>query len=301
MFCRYCGRQVPDDSAFCQHCGKQLSLLESDATPSQGWEYLTLVLNLRRGEAGWVAQESYPAPLAQQHFWNDAMPFTSDVETMMADNGWQPVGEHGPACVELGAYKSAEGFNPLALALGTIATCGVNLLFARTWKFTVKSITLRWRRPTAEEGISEQEIHMWFDKATGELEPWEFDEATGQWVPMDVDELLNRIERQQLLGERQRLTPSSSPTAVPEPVSSPAEGIHPPTAPSLSPIRLTDEEGRIIRLLADGLSNPEIAERLGKSPVHTSLVTTDLLGRFEAETKDELVRMAREKGLLPPK
>ena len=299
MFCRYCGKQVPDDSAFCKHCGKQLGVSETDANLPKGWERLTMVIHYRRGEGGWVAQESYPAPVAQQSFWNDAIPIIHEIETAMTDNGWQPVGEHGPACVELEAYKSAEGKNLLAEALGAVASYGTSLLFAKNWKYTVKSITLKWRRPMMEEGTSEEEFHMWFNTKTGELEPWEFDNATNQWVPMDVDEDGKWSRRQQLPVEQQLSTHSPSPVVTPEPVLSPVESI-PPTTPSVLALQVTGEEERILKLLAKGLSNPEIAERLNKSPVHTSLVTTGLLNRFEANTKDELVRITKEKGLLAP-
>jgi DNA-binding CsgD family transcriptional regulator len=263
---------------------------KTDANLPKGWERLTMIIHYRRGEGGWVAQEAYPAPVAQQNFWNDAIPMIHEIETAMTDDGWQPIGEHGPACVELEAYKSAEGQNPLAMALGAVASYGTSLLFARSWKFTVKSITLEWRRPMMEEGTSEEEFHMWFNTKTGELERWEFDSATNQWVPMDVDEDGNWTRKQQ---------PMHSPAVAPKPVLSPVESVHPPTTPSVLPLEVTDEEGRILMLLAKGLSNPEIAKRLNKSPVHTSLMTTDLLNRFEAETKDELVRIAKEKGFLP--
>ena len=110
MFCRYCGKQVPEESAFCQHCGKQLGVSQqAAASQPKAWERMTVVINFRRGEAGWVAEEAYTAPVAQQSFWNDAQTIIQEIETMAADEGWQPFGHHGPACVELERYKSTEG------------------------------------------------------------------------------------------------------------------------------------------------------------------------------------------------
>lgn len=195
MFCMHCGKQISDDAVFCQYCGKNLRASKIETGTPTGWEYLTFILHLRRGEAGWVAQEAYPAPLAQQYFWNDSAPLINEIRTMMIDNGWQPVGEHGPACIELESYKSAEGKSAVAEAFSAIASYGTSLLFAKNWKFTVKSITLRWRRPKMKEGRSEEEFHMWFNEKTGELERWELDKSTGKWVLMDMDEEGNWIRK----------------------------------------------------------------------------------------------------------
>jgi len=197
MYCRHCGKQISDDAAFCQHCGKQLGVAKTDANPSKGWQYLTSIFHFRRVEGGWVAQESYPAPVAQQKFWNDFTPIVNEIETIMTDGGWQPVGQHGPARIELESYKSAEGNNPLAEALGAIASYGSSLLFNKSWKFTMKTITLRWRRPMMEEGTSEEEIHMLLNTKTGEWETWDLDKTTNKWYPMIQDAEGNWIRKQQ--------------------------------------------------------------------------------------------------------
>ncbi|MBN1449517.1 MAG: zinc-ribbon domain-containing protein [Anaerolineales bacterium] len=208
MFCKYCGKEIPDDSMFCKHCGKQLGMPEIEASQSQGWEYLTIVLHFRRGEAGWVTQEGHPAPVAQQWFWNDYAPLINEIEADMSDNEWQAFGEHGPSCVELDSYKSTEGKSALGMAIGAVASYGTSLLFARSWKFTMKSITLRWRRPTVEEGTSEEELHMWIDPQTGEWEPMKFDNTTKQWVPLEKAELEEDLEQQ--LGLEDKSTSETS-------------------------------------------------------------------------------------------
>jgi len=187
MYCRHCGKQISEDAAFCQYCGKQLIVSSTIATTPQGWERLTIIIHYRRGEAGWVVQESYPVPVAQQTFWNDATPLIQEITTAMTDSGWQPIGEHGPACVELDSYKSAEGKNPLAEAMVAVASYGTSLLFAKNWKYTMKSITLCWRRPMTEEGVSDEEFHMWFNPTTGEFDRWDIDAATNKWYPMIQD------------------------------------------------------------------------------------------------------------------
>lgn len=63
---------------------------------------------------------------------------------------------------------------------------------------------------------------------------------------------------------------------------------------------LTQEEKQVLHLLSKGLANLEIADQLGISPVHASLTTSGLLEKFGADSKDELVNQARQKGYLPP-
>jgi DNA-binding CsgD family transcriptional regulator len=65
-------------------------------------------------------------------------------------------------------------------------------------------------------------------------------------------------------------------------------------------LKPTEEQQRVLELLSQGLSNLEIAEKLGISPVHTSLLTTDLLQKFGVADKAELIRAAQNEGYLPP-
>ena len=274
MFCRYCGKQVPEESAFCQHCGKQLGVSQQTAASQpKAWERMIVVINFRRGEAGWVAEESYTAPVAQQSFWNDAQPLIEEIETAAADDGWQPLGQHGPACVELDRYKSTEGHNPLALALGAVATYGTSLLFAKTWKLTMKSITLRWRRPTTEEGTSEHVVHIWFNAKTDEWEPWQFDKARNQWVLVDEDDSTEYGGNQ-------------SADVLPAPAQRPPE--------------LTEDERRLLTLLAEGLPDKQITNELGMAGLDVNRIALHLCGKLGAKSKDELIQQARGMGLLVP-
>jgi DNA-binding CsgD family transcriptional regulator len=272
MFCRYCGKQVPEESAFCQHCGQQLGVSQqAAASQPMAWERMTVVINFRRGEAGWVAEQAYTAPVAQQSFWNDAQPLIQEIGTMAADEGWQPLGHHGPACVELDRYKSTEGHNRLAMAVSAVATYGGSLLFARSWKFTAKSITLRWRRPATTEGSSERELHFWHNAKTGEWEPWRFDRARNQWVLVDEDD-----------GTEDDGTQSNDVQLL----------------SAQRPPEFTEEEKRLVGLLAEGFSEKHIQYRLGKPGLDVNRMALQLCGKLGAKSKGELIQRAREMGFL---
>jgi len=66
----------------------------------------------------------------------------------------------------------------------------------------------------------------------------------------------------------------------------------------VQPPQLTQDETWILEQLASGLSDAEIADKLGMSPGHVSMMTLSLFGKFGAKSKTELVERAKEKGLL---
>ena len=61
---------------------------------------------------------------------------------------------------------------------------------------------------------------------------------------------------------------------------------------------LTPREKEILRLLADGFSNKEIAERLVVSPSTVHSHRTNLMQKLNLSSRHELIRYARERGLL---
>lgn len=124
-------------------------------------------------------------------------------------------------------------------------------------------------------GISK--TRKYYQKDRGELIVHKCQDCGNDWKTVD--------------GER--ITPDVSP----EPVSTSSDaGLRP--APTTSPLQVTEEEVRILKLLAKGHSNPEIAKSLNTSAIQTSMVKTELFNRFGAETNDELVRIAQEKGFI---
>lgn len=69
------------------------------------------------------------------------------------------------------------------------------------------------------------------------------------------------------------------------------------TTPTGSP-KLTPREKEILKLIADGYTNKEIAERLVVSPSTIHSHRTNLMQKINLNTRHELVRYARRHGLI---
>jgi DNA-binding NarL/FixJ family response regulator len=61
---------------------------------------------------------------------------------------------------------------------------------------------------------------------------------------------------------------------------------------------LTARQAEILDLLAEGLSNPEIADRVFLSPRTVENHVSAVLAKLNASTRDEAVEVARSQGLL---
>ena len=61
---------------------------------------------------------------------------------------------------------------------------------------------------------------------------------------------------------------------------------------------LTDREFEVLELVARGLTNPEIAEKLFISPGTVRIHVSNILGKVGAKTRTEAVNLARRRGLL---
>jgi DNA-binding NarL/FixJ family response regulator len=70
------------------------------------------------------------------------------------------------------------------------------------------------------------------------------------------------------------------------------------TPPALA--ELTDREGEILRLVAEGLSNAEIAGRLVISPLTAKTHVSNILRKLDCRDRAGLVALAYESGLIAP-
>jgi DNA-binding NarL/FixJ family response regulator len=73
-----------------------------------------------------------------------------------------------------------------------------------------------------------------------------------------------------------------------------------PTAPDPILSRLTDREREVMGLVAEGLSNDEIAGRLYLSPLTTKTHVSRIMTKLGARDRAQLVVMAYESGLVVP-
>jgi len=77
-----------------------------------------------------------------------------------------------------------------------------------------------------------------------------------------------------------------------------AVDVLPAPTTAAAPLTLTPREHQVLELLAEGLSNKEIASQLGVSPHTAKFHVTALLDKFGAETRTEAVVLAARAGLL---
>jgi DNA-binding NarL/FixJ family response regulator len=73
-----------------------------------------------------------------------------------------------------------------------------------------------------------------------------------------------------------------------------------PTQPSTALADLTDREREILRLVAQGLSNAEIAGRLVISPLTVKTHVSNVLRKLDCRDRAALVALAYESGLVTP-
>ena len=73
-----------------------------------------------------------------------------------------------------------------------------------------------------------------------------------------------------------------------------------PARPAQSLSRLTEREREVLSLVAEGLSNDEIAGRLYLSPLTTKTHVSRIMTKLDARDRAQLVVMAYESGLVVP-
>jgi DNA-binding NarL/FixJ family response regulator len=73
----------------------------------------------------------------------------------------------------------------------------------------------------------------------------------------------------------------------------------PETRRRADPSRLTGRELEVLSLLAEGLTNPQIAQRLFLSPKTVGIHVSRILEKLDAHTRGEAVATGRRRRLLP--
>jgi DNA-binding CsgD family transcriptional regulator len=93
--------------------------------------------------------------------------------------------------------------------------------------------------------------------------------------------------------------PVEVPVLVRVPAPSAGEGPFVPNAVALARLGITPREHEILGLIAQGLSNREIAERLYVSENTVKTHTSRVLSKLDARRRTQAVQRAKETGLLP--
>lgn len=81
--------------------------------------------------------------------------------------------------------------------------------------------------------------------------------------------------------------------------SEPRAGHFAPNVRAQSSLGITEREGQVLQLLADGRSNKEIAARLGVSPNTVKTHVARLFEKLQVARRTEAIQLARDLGLVP--
>ncbi|BCS35683.1 helix-turn-helix transcriptional regulator [Luteitalea sp. TBR-22] len=120
------------------------------------------------------------------------------------------------------------------------------------------------------------------------------DLALTGWAALPVDVSPSQLRRAlEMVDAGYAVAPGDWMRPAPAGVAVRAEG-----ADDLQEAILTDREQDVLDLLAEGLSNQRIAERLGISPHTVKFHVASIYGKLDARTRTQAVRHALDRGLL---
>jgi DNA-binding CsgD family transcriptional regulator len=116
--------------------------------------------------------------------------------------------------------------------------------------------------------------------------------ALGIWLGLRITRPKETVESVETVIVKEVLVP-----APPPPISA-SEPFTPDPA-RLARFGITPREHEILQLIADGLSNREIAERLFVSENTVKTHASRLLDKLDARRRTQAVQLAKEAGLIP--
>jgi hypothetical protein len=107
MYCPSCGKQVTENSKFCSYCGTRIAAPAAPvAAPPAPTEWISRDFVYEfppPGQGPWakLGSGAYSQAGAKLEFWqNSQREITTELQEWV-DEGWQPVGEVGPSCIEI--------------------------------------------------------------------------------------------------------------------------------------------------------------------------------------------------------
>ena len=109
--------------------------------------------------------------------------------------------------------------------------------------------------------------------------------AVGVWLGLKMTRKEQVIVERELIVEREVLVPAGAPFAVNE--------------QRLQELAITKRELEILQLIADGLSNREIAEKLFVSENTVKTHSSRLFDKLSAKRRTQAVQRGKELGLIP--
>ncbi|MCL4266963.1 MAG: zinc-ribbon domain-containing protein [Anaerolineae bacterium] len=301
MFCPNCGTQNADGSKFCSSCGKALQT----TMPS------TPVIR--------------PSPLPPTYYTpprpSNPLPMVATVGSVVGMVGGVliVIGWFLPwSSIRLGSGPQILGLLLTGGLLGGLADDGIGALFALLalgmavvvvlipiWGFLCGRIGMHLFENRAESSkyVIQEELQRLRGRATFVLVLMAIIFVLTSLIPFLGGAVLGRGYYLMVVGAVIIFLGTlygRSQLGSAEAVSQYQPVIHSQPISTTDSESITEQERRILELLSQGLPNQEIAARLGKRPIETSLMVTDLQEKMGVLNERELVKKARVQGLIPP-